>query len=36
VDTGHGEAMLPLHEDLLLKVDKRSKTLIMKIPEGLI
>ena len=36
VDTGHGEALVPLHEELVLAVDEEKKTLQMEIPEGLL
>jgi 16S rRNA processing protein RimM len=36
VDTGHGEVLLPLHEELVLSVDESSRTLQMEIPEGLL
>ena len=36
VDTGHGEALIPLREELLLEVDEEKQTLRMEIPEGLL
>ena len=30
------EILIPLHEDFIAKVDKRSKTIVMDLPEGLI
>ena len=36
VETGHGESLLPLREDLVLDVDETEKTLRMEIPEGLL
>ena len=36
VETGHGECLLPLHEELILDVDAKEKTLRMEIPEGLL
>jgi 16S rRNA processing protein RimM len=36
VDTGHGEALVPLHEELVLAVDEEKQTLRMEIPEGLL
>ena len=36
VDTGRGEALIPLHEELVLDVDEETKTLRMVIPEGLL
>jgi 16S rRNA processing protein RimM len=36
VETGHGECLLPLHEELVLDVDEKEKTLRMEIPEGLL
>ena len=36
VDTGHGEVLLPLHEELVLEVDEEKQTLRMSIPEGLL
>ena len=36
VDTGHGEALIPLHEELVLAVDEEKQTLRMEIPEGLL
>ena len=36
VETGHGEALIPLHEELLLEVDEEKQTLRMEIPEGLL
>ena len=36
VETGHGEVLIPLHEELVLDVDETEKTLRMEIPEGLL
>ena len=36
VETGHGEVLVPLHEDLVLEVDEEKHTLRMEIPEGLL
>lgn len=36
VETKDGQAMIPLHEDLILSVDEDSKSLSMAVPEGLI
>ena len=36
VETGHGERLLPLREELVLDVDETKKTLRMEIPEGLL
>ena len=36
VETGHGECLLPLQEELVLDVDETEKTLQMEIPEGLL
>ena len=36
VETGHGESLLPLREELVLDVDETKQTLRMEIPEGLL
>ena len=36
VETGHGECLLPLREELLLDVDEEKQTLQIEIPEGLL
>ena len=36
VETGHGEVLIPLHEELILEVDENKQTLRMEIPEGLL
>ena len=36
VETKDGQAMIPLHEDLILSVDEDSKTISVDVPEGLI
>ena len=36
VETGHGEVLVPLHEELVLEVDEQKETLRMTIPEGLL
>ena len=36
VETGHGEVLIPLHEELVLEVDEQKETLRMVIPEGLL
>ena len=36
VETGHGEALIPLREELVLEVDEEKETLRMEIPEGLL
>ena len=36
VETGHGECLLPLREELLLDVDEEKQTLRIEIPEGLL
>ena len=36
VETGHGEVLVPLREELVLEVDEKKQTLRMIIPEGLL
>ena len=36
VETGHGERLLPLREELVLDVNETEKALRMEIPEGLL
>ena len=36
VETGHGEVLVPLREELVLDVDEKKQTLRMEIPEGLL
>ena len=36
VDTENGQAMLPLHEDLVLSVDPDRQEITMEIPDGLL
>ena len=36
VETGHGEVLVPLHEELVLDVDPEKEALRMVIPEGLL
>ena len=36
VETGRGESLLPLREELVLDVDETEKTLRMEIPKGLL
>lgn len=36
VETGHGEVLVPLREELVLHVDGQKETLRMEIPEGLL
>ena len=36
VETGHGESLLPLREELVLDVDETERTLRMESPEGLL
>ena len=36
VETGHGECLLPLREELVLEVDEEKQTLQIEIPEGLL
>lgn len=36
IDTGDGEAMIPLHEDLIMDIDQELKQIRMKIPDGLL
>ena len=36
VETEKGQAMIPLHEDLVLSMDEDSKTIAVDVPEGLI
>ena len=36
VETGHGEVLVPLREELVLDVDEEKQTLRMEIPEGLL
>ncbi len=36
VETGHGEVLVPLHEELVLDVDETAQALRMEIPEGLL
>ena len=31
-----GEALVPLHEDLILSVDRASRTIVMSLPDGLL
>ena len=35
LETPGGQVMLPLHEDLVLEVNDKEKTIMMRIPEGL-
>jgi 16S rRNA processing protein RimM len=30
------EALIPLHEDTLIKIDKKAKQVIVQLPEGLL
>ena len=36
VETGHGECLLPLREELVLDLDETKQSLRMEIPEGLL
>lgn len=36
VDTKNGQAMIPLHEELILSVDDKRQVLTMSIPDGLL
>ena len=36
VETGHGEVLVPLREELIQDVDEQKETLRMEIPEGLL
>ena len=36
VETGHGEVLIPLHEELVLEIDEEHETLRMVIPKGLL
>ena len=36
VETGHGECLLPLREELVLDVDEEKQTIQMEIPDGLL
>ena len=36
VETPHGEAILPLHEELVISMDSEGQVLQLRIPEGLI
>ena len=36
VETGHGEVLVPLREELVQDVDEKKQTLRMEIPEGLL
>ena len=36
VETGHGECLIPLHEELVLEVDEEKQTIRMEIPDGLL
>jgi 16S rRNA processing protein RimM len=36
VETGHGEVLLPLREELVIDLDEKEQTLRMEIPEGLL
>ena len=36
VETGHGEVLVPLREELVLDLDEQKETLRMEIPEGLL
>ena len=35
VDSPNGQAMIPLHEDLVIEINEDQKTIRMEIPEGL-
>lgn len=36
IDTKNGQALIPMHEDLLLSVDESLQEIVMTIPEGLL
>ncbi len=36
VETADGQAMVPLHEDLILSVDENSRTITVAVPDGLL
>ncbi|MBQ9173246.1 MAG: hypothetical protein IJV54_09260 [Bacteroidales bacterium] len=36
VETASGQAMIPLHEDLILEMDEKKRSIRMRIPEGLV
>ena len=36
VETGHGECLLPLHEELVLDVDETEQAIRMETPDGLL
>ena len=36
VETGRGECLIPLHEELVLEVDEEKQTIRMEIPDGLL
>jgi 16S rRNA processing protein RimM len=36
VETADGQAMIPLHEDLILSVDENSRTITVAVPDGLL
>lgn len=36
VETADGQAMVPLHEDLIISVDEDNQTITMEIPDGLL
>ena len=36
VETVDGQAMIPLHEDLILSVDENSRTITVAVPDGLL
>ena len=36
VETGHGESLLPLREELVLEVDETKQAIRMEIPDGLL
>ncbi len=36
VETAYGQAMIPLHEDLIISIDEDAQSITMEIPEGLL
>ena len=36
VDTGNGEAMIPLHEDFIISMDPENEEMVLDLPDGLV